>query len=558
MSSTGILRVPSPQYPTITAAVTAASPGAAILVAAGRYPETLTIATETLRVVAQGHVEVQSVVVQANNTLLDHLVVPGGISVTGAGCRVINCRVVGAPSVGISFSGILCLAYRNTVADCPTGISVSGKTHFVVDNRVVRCNEGIDVIDLGNHVMGNRIANCPTAGMVDRQGNNLFYRNTFRGHDGTMLGLQLQGAGESLVSDNVMQGARIQVESPSNLLVGNKLTCNKGAAIVITARRQVVTENRMRGNGSAITFHYKPDNYGHLVYRNILGPNDCARLPPRDVLRCSVFLQNRYGDCRLDRLEHEFARYNPGILRVPEQFPTLSAALAVAQPTQVVWVADGIYNEPPLTLATDEVRVLGRGKHVVIHTDQLTVQGSFVHFQGLSLVGTPLAVDKALSFRLLHNRLSKGSSVATSQSFSFTLYRNAIHGAPSDAVRITGMNSWLLGNCITQCAGSALVLAQPNTFGNALMDNRCSRNAASGIQDYAGSNFSQRNGCSDNGACGIQGVEGGEGGGNMLDNQVHRNGGYGIQVGTPLNWFHNNGVTGNTLGEYWLQGQWVY
>lgn len=576
-----VLRVPS-QYPTISAAVAAASAGSTIVVARGVYHESVVIGSELtgLSLLAESAKKKKRAVLDGQGKLAV------GVQVEAGDVRVQGFAVTRYTSAGLSVpsgaggirllrntvqritagSGIVlslgcggCLLEGNRVSRCrDSGVRVAGKDHYLVRNSSARnllC--GFDVETLGNHLLFNSARRNGQAGCLDRQGNNVFYCNTLEANG--QAGVSVQGLGGSLVGGNRISDNRqagVDLASRSNVVLDNVVKRHAaGSGISASgssgAGLQLVETNVVRRNSPAGVA--LGQTQGSLLWRNGFRRNypEAVQSAPD---KSNVVLENRGA------ADSGAA----AVLRVPRDFGTISEAVRAAKAGDTVLVADGVYRESVrVHPGLNSLRILADGKRVVVEpppssagaTTGFQVTGaSHVLVQGFRVRGFSLAGLSAaacLGPRFVRNRVegvAAGDGIALSKTFSALVYDNSVSGCSGHGLSITGMNSWCLRNRFEDNGGCGILAAETNTFGNAIVDNVCRGNAADGIRDNAGPNLIMRNSVGRNKGNGINEAAGGQGFASILGNKLARNGAYGIYLGTDKNYLANNDFKRNKLG----------
>ena len=268
-----ILQVPS-DYPTISAAVDAAQPYDTILVAPGRYRESVVISPDLTglklvaaagdchKVVLDGEgmlgvgISIEAPAVHVHGLTLKHFV-DAGIQIPGkvGGVRLVDnriTRIVQGPGIDVAITTGGCLLLLNVVTGCRgAGIRVGGKDHYLVANRMTGNGQhGAELLTFGNHMLFNRARDNRGDGYVDQQGNTIFYKNSSaRGG----VGFRELGLG-------------------SACLVGNT-TSTRQVGMVLESRLNVVLENKIRGTLAGSGLVVQEGQSGQLVVRNQITDN---------------------------------------------------------------------------------------------------------------------------------------------------------------------------------------------------------------------------------------------------------------------------------------------
>jgi len=165
-----VLKVPSPAYPTIQAAVDAAVPGDEILIAKGRYRENVVVGTEGIALSGKGAIidggyAGPCVTVNASIVALQKLVLVNGTAgISGDGDLIVvaSCTVSAASGAGIAITGDSAIVAQCVLTDnAGAGISIVSLTTdneaIVYKNRVER--SGADGIALSGKATFFVIAN---------------------------------------------------------------------------------------------------------------------------------------------------------------------------------------------------------------------------------------------------------------------------------------------------------------------------------------------------------------------------------------------------------------
>jgi len=575
-----LLRVPTPKYPTISAALAAAQSGSTILVraVAGAFLEALEIPSGLtgLRLLADTTgrrrrrpvldgggfravgVTVDAAGVRIRGFRIQNFVEAGvRVSTKVGGVRILDSviqRIVRGPGVDLALASGGCLVYRSTCRRCgDSGMKISGKDHYAVGNSCsFNARYGIEATSFGNHILSNRFRGNGVGDCLDAQGNTIFYDNELGGE------LFLDGLGTSCVALNRVASSgpaddeagprrpvAVTAASRDNTCLENDLG---GASLLAlpTAAGQLWLENRAR-LAVVLSAH-------NLVVRNALAARG---LVVRDGTHTTVAVQNACGrtSCAAAPCPHTVVRVRSG--------ESISAAVGSAGPGTTIVVEDGTYAEsvrvPP---GKDGLRLLaaGGGARLVpggsdaagrtgfdVWSSHVTVSG----FRVRGFRGAGIAVTASLGARLLGNRVSRvpgGHGIVLNKTFSVLLSENSVSRAGGNGISITGMNTWCLGNRAVRCGGAGISMEETNTFGNAVVDNVVRLNRGDGILDHAGPNLLLRNTASGNGGSGIREAPGGAGFASILENVASANARYGVELATGMNYLAQNLLSDNRLG----------
>ncbi len=215
-----VLQVPG-EYPTIQAAVEAASPGDQIRVAAGVYNERVSITTSGLRLQA------------SNGVVIDGTGLDGtspGVSISGA---------ENAPLVGVELAGF-------EIRNFPQGIVVVQAVELSIHRNDIHHNAGVGV-----ELLTVRLSKVSQNAVYSNGGHGLYLRlgsahNTVRANRFNENGVSVAG----------QKGSGIVVTGPlsnDNELLENEVIGNNGWGIMISRPSgpltgTLVAQNRVHGN----------------------------------------------------------------------------------------------------------------------------------------------------------------------------------------------------------------------------------------------------------------------------------------------------------------------
>ncbi len=202
------------------------------------------------------------------------------------------------------------------------------------------------------------------------------------------------------------------------------------------------------------------------------------------------------------------------ILRVPQQYATIQAAIDAAPANSTVLVHDGLYRE---SLVVDAAHVglnllaARDNKHVVLDGGDaldtaLLVQANDVQVRGLEIrryrvcgVRVPLPVAAA---RLLHCYVHHIGDVGLDlQGVISLVYRTRVTHCGSDGLRQAAKDNYAVRNLFAHCGGAGV---RCRTLGNHFLLNRALHNAGDGFTDERGMNLFYANTAAHNGGAGLR------------------------------------------------------
>ena len=257
-------------YPTISAAVAAASAGDTITVANGRYAEQVVI-TQSLSLLASAHVEIDATG-KANGIFVNGMSAAPSAGVTGvyiSGFTVANANfegilVANASDVSLVNNQVLYndLALNINSASCP-GLPTTYETNEQED-----CGEGIHLIAVDHSIVANNVVSHNSGGILitDETGptsNNLITGNTVRNNPYD-CGITIASHGRaSTVSPGLSFGITNLTISGNDSSYNGNLLPGAGAGVGIfapfpgtTAADIVVINNDLHNNGlPGVTMH---------------------------------------------------------------------------------------------------------------------------------------------------------------------------------------------------------------------------------------------------------------------------------------------------------------
>lgn len=580
-ASSRILRVPQ-DFPTISDAVSVAEPGDTILVKPGKYHEAVIIPSNksSIRILAKRLVILNgrkrlstAFTIQGNNieirgfTIRNY--VKSGIQISGAfGCRLISNNIErtslgnGIRMIAGSFSNLI---WKNRITESRMdAIDMRGKNNYIVDNDLSN-NRGLGVHlrALGNYVIQNRIYNNNKNGITDRTGLNLIFHNEVA-HNGFNGIHETSGFGGAAIPynrifDNLLNGIRL--DTRDSIILQNAIDNNNQSGVLVNGRRNVLQDNTIINNHDE---GVKLTNSGNLLLRNDLRANS-----PFDIVslnRRNTFIGNSCQTSLPPGLCRSYGKYSHKVLRVPQQFPSITAAVTAAAPGATILVGDGVYRESvTIPAAKSSIRLIADGKRVILDgqgslSAAFTIRADNVEIYGFRIFNYVTAglLDSGIANKLIHNTIlliTQGNGITLNRAFSTLIWRNRIIRANQNGISILAMNTWCLENEILKSGANGVLTTEINTVGNTITGNRINNSVLDGISDSAGFNLLLNNSISGNGGDGIHERRSGAGFASILDNNLTLNGRNGLELNNNGNFAANNSILNNKLSNIRITGQ---
>lgn len=208
-------------FPTIQAAVNAASPGDVILVEDGTYAENVFISQDFLRIIAKN----DDVILNGGNTLLFGFELVSATGVEIRGFKITGYTAGGIEMIVSNLSRII----SNKIIDNFEGISMNNSSNNLIwKNTIASRNEGIFIDSNSNWIIKNNI------------------------HDHPVYGLDVLGSNNAFI-ENSLEHNRIGafIDGTNNLFIVNKFSQNEQQGIIIEGGdNSVLLENLEKSNSS--------------------------------------------------------------------------------------------------------------------------------------------------------------------------------------------------------------------------------------------------------------------------------------------------------------------
>ncbi len=281
-------------FPTISEAVNAASPGDTILVNNGLYQEEVSIPLNKsgIRLVANGDKVIldgkgklnTAFELSANILLIQGFIIRNyvqtGIFVKGIGISMVENRIRNITAgngieLSLAFSTLM---WRNKIIDArEDGIRVKAMNNWIIDNDIFSSGgNGIQFegnTTVGSTVTRNRIKSNAVNGIEDHAGFNFIYNNELsqNGNNGMY---EVEGIGSGAVINNrVLSNIRgVTLNSVGNQVAGNQIQSHSQGGILIHTEYNNVQNNKILFNQSnGIYLTDKASN--NLLLRNKLFQN---------------------------------------------------------------------------------------------------------------------------------------------------------------------------------------------------------------------------------------------------------------------------------------------
>lgn len=576
-----VIRIPK-DFKTITDAVFAATTGDTILVNNGVYKESVMIpmSKSSIRIIAMG----KSVVLQGNanlevgfNIMADNTEIQGfsirnfvraGIRIHESfGCKLIRNMISdvmvgnGIESNAGTFSTLI---WKNRLEKCRMdGIDLRGKNNWIVENEFIKNGvRGIHVRSIGNHIIKNRIFNNGTDGLTDAAGYNLIYNNQLigNGHNGILEQRGVGGASilQNVISKNGRNG--ISLNTGMNNVFSNKVEENDQSGTKIGSDFNQIVNNKIDDNhDNGILLSERATN--NLVYKNKVTDNitfDINQLNPRNMIFDNQCMNsNPIGICDDYPWKEEWKRanYSPFIIRVPEDVPTIVAAVDKASSGTTIFVNNGVYEEEvTIPLSKSSIRLIAIGKNVILDGKNrlkkaFSTNSNNIEINGFKIrnyVGVGCFIQ-GIGTKILNNtihNIKDGSGIQLNLAFSTLIWNNRIMNARKDGISITAMNTWIIENEITENGENGITPQQATTVGGTFTKNLIGSNGIDGIADHAGFNFMFQNKLTRNKENGIHELSG-AGYAAIIEDEIYRNYGNGINLETSGSMVSNSKIRNN-------------
>jgi hypothetical protein len=235
------------------------------------------------------------------------------------------------------------------------------------------------------------------------------------------------------------------------------------------------------------------------------------------------------------------------IFMVPAKFPSINAAVSIAEPGDTVLVQCGIYPET-VTIPSDKnaIRVIAdveTGNVILDGGGRLdmayNIMANHVEIKGFTIinyvnagirVSGPTGLLFLIGSKLIGNTITniiQGDGITLVDAFATLIWRNRIQGAARNAVSVTGttMNTWTLDNELSGGGGNGVLNQSSANVGGTIARNRILANSGDGILDNAGANLIFGNRIDGNAQNGIEEASPAQtaGFGGIVSNQITRN-----------------------------------
>ena len=264
-ASSRIIHVPS-NYPTIQAAVNAASPGDTIIVRDGTYTENVDVNKDHLTIQSQNGAE--KTIVQAANAddnifevIADYVNI-SGFTVRGAS---------EAPSCGIHLKSNNSKISNNTISNNYWGMDISSSLHISIINNLVSHNEnGIFLTSSNsNTITNNRVSYNDNGIWLSSSCGNSITHNIASSN--RFEGIFLQGSSDNTITNNEasynnQDGIRLEFSLQNNV-ANNIASTNRVDGILLYGSN----DNKIKGNSISSNGDFGIDlstSYRNEIYLN--------------------------------------------------------------------------------------------------------------------------------------------------------------------------------------------------------------------------------------------------------------------------------------------------
>ncbi|KQL46072.1 hypothetical protein AN963_13825 [Brevibacillus choshinensis] len=416
-----VIKVPDDQ-PTIQKAVNAAQEGDVILVADGVYHEAVEVATSFIRIIAEG-----------DDAVLD-----------GKGKRANGFFLFPASQFteisGVEIKGFKIKNY------CNDGIlAVSGSFNSFINNRIkeVRGN-GIELLNsTGSLVWRSIVEESGADGIRDFGQENYIIDNHVRKNKQEGISIEGIDSFDNVIADNYIEknagsGILISADSTLNLIEENKIKKNDEDGIEINGNNNAIIQNRFKKNRRV---DIDDNGTGNHFVNNKCKTSDPSRICRQKIIR---------------------------VIRVPSDQPTIQRAVNIAQPGDVILVADGVFHEA-VEVSTNFIRIIAKGDNAVLDGEG-TLSNAFV------LAATGVEIKGFTIRNYVKDGILMNFGVANS------LIRNHIKNVGGNGILLTSMNL-LWQNKIEEAGGNGI---QTNGLSdrNYILQNEIRNNQGSGIATF--------------------------------------------------------------------------
>jgi hypothetical protein len=241
------------------------------------------------------------------------------------------------------------------------------------------------------------------------------------------------------------------------------------------------------------------------------------------------------------------------ILRVPEQFASITQAMTAAKPGDTILVQSGEYHESvTVPTAKSSIRILAEGQVILQGEGRLpsafVIQGNHIEIQGFTIreyIRSGIQISGVFGCRLIRNTIEEtllGNGIRLlAGSFGNLIRNNRIAKSRMDAVDLRGKNNYFVNNDIVDNRGLGIHL---RALGNYVIQNRITHNDKGGIVDRSGLNLIYKNEVSHNGFEGIHETSG-FGGAAIPANSIAHNERSGIRLDIRDNIILDNSIINN-------------
>ncbi|MCI1960058.1 MAG: right-handed parallel beta-helix repeat-containing protein, partial [Clostridia bacterium] len=263
--------------------------------------------------------------------------------------RIVGCSISGA------YYGVYDSGSYLVMKDCETSYCFRGFYSTADSNNanITHCiinynNGGIYVNGIGTHIIKNNILGAVDTGIYARS--SCFIEENVIKDTIYNDGIYLSAANSIIKGNHVCSNGQngIYVTSRNNSVIDNEVNDNAGIGILIVSYGCIITGNSACGNGRY--------DIARVMANNIIQDNICNKCLPPWI--CGSGTSEGQEDMDINKACC-FAD-----IKVPEDYPTIQAAVDAAVSGDIIFVESGIYNEQ-ISIKKDFIKIIGEKKTVL-------------------------------------------------------------------------------------------------------------------------------------------------------------------------------------------------